>query len=37
VRTHTQNVLAKLGVHSVVEAIAVGMRLGLRPGTLPRA
>lgn len=31
VRTHTQNVLAKLDVHSVVEAVAVAMREGLRP------
>jgi len=31
VRTHTQNVLAKLDVHSVVEAVAVGLRCGLRP------
>lgn len=31
VRTHTQNVLAKLGVHSVVEAVALALREGLRP------
>ena len=37
IRTHAQNVLGKLGVHSVVEAVAVGMRCGMRPsmpGTL---
>ena len=37
VRTHTQNVLAKLGVHSVVEAVALGMRCGLRPSTIDRS
>jgi DNA-binding NarL/FixJ family response regulator len=31
VRTHTQNLLAKLGLHSSVEAVAVGMRHGMRP------
>lgn len=31
VRTHIQNVLAKLGVHSVLEAVALGLRSGLRP------
>lgn len=31
VRTHTQNVLAKLGVHSVLEAVALGLRSGMRP------
>jgi DNA-binding NarL/FixJ family response regulator len=31
VRTHTQHVLAKLDAHSVVEAVAIGMRAGLRP------
>lgn len=31
VRTHTQNVLAKLGVHSSVEAVGVALRAGLRP------
>ncbi|HEX6075433.1 MAG TPA: response regulator transcription factor [Micromonosporaceae bacterium] len=31
VRTHTQNVLAKLGVHSVLEAVALGLRAGMRP------
>ncbi|HEY6793133.1 MAG TPA: response regulator transcription factor [Kineosporiaceae bacterium] len=31
IRTHTQNLLAKLGVHSVVEAVALAMQSGLRP------
>lgn len=31
VRTHTQNLLAKLGTHSVLEAVALGLRSGLRP------
>jgi two-component system NarL family response regulator len=31
VRTHIQNVLAKLGVHSVLEAVALGLRSGMRP------
>lgn len=31
VRTHTQNVLAKLGVHSSLEAVSVALRGGLRP------
>jgi len=31
VRTHTQNLLGKLSVHSVLEAVAVGLRSGLRP------
>jgi DNA-binding NarL/FixJ family response regulator len=31
VRTHTQNLLAKLSVHSVLEAVALGLRHGLRP------
>jgi DNA-binding NarL/FixJ family response regulator len=31
VRTHTQNLLAKLGVHSALEAITVAMRAGMRP------
>jgi two-component system, NarL family, response regulator LiaR len=30
VRTHTQNLLAKLGVHSTLEAVAVALRHGLR-------
>jgi DNA-binding NarL/FixJ family response regulator len=34
IRTHTQNVLGKLGVHSVVEAVAVGLRCGMRPSSL---
>jgi DNA-binding NarL/FixJ family response regulator len=32
VRTHTQNLLAKLDVHSVLEAITLAMRTGMRPG-----
>ena len=36
VRTHTQNLLAKLGVHSAGEAVALGMRCGLRPTSGPR-
>ena len=31
IRTHTQNVLAKLGVHSSLEAVGIGLRAGLRP------
>ena len=31
VRTHTQNLLAKLGAHSVLEAITMAMRSGMRP------
>jgi len=30
VRTHTQNLFAKLGVHSTLEAVAAGLRHGLR-------
>ena len=30
VRTHTQNLLAKLGVHSTLESVAVALRYGLR-------
>jgi DNA-binding NarL/FixJ family response regulator len=30
VRTHTQNLIAKLGVHSALEAVAVALRHGLR-------
>ncbi len=37
IRTHTQNVLGKLGVHSVVEAVALGMQHGLRPSALDQA
>lgn len=33
VRTHTQNLLAKLSVHSVLEAVALGLRHGMRPAT----
>ncbi|CND59936.1 LuxR family two component transcriptional regulator [Mycobacterium tuberculosis] len=31
VRTHTQNLLAKLGLHSALEAITLAMRAGMRP------
>ena len=31
VRTHIRNVIVKLGCHSAVEAVAVGLRAGLRP------
>lgn len=31
VRTHTQNLLAKLDTHSALEAITLAMRLGMRP------
>jgi DNA-binding NarL/FixJ family response regulator len=31
VRTHTQNLLAKLGVHSSLEAVAVALKAGMRP------
>jgi DNA-binding NarL/FixJ family response regulator len=30
VRTHTQNLIAKLGVHSTLEAVAMALRHGLR-------
>ena len=30
IRTHTQNVLGKLGAHSTLEAVATALRLGLR-------
>ena len=33
VRTHTQNLLAKLGMHSALEAITLAMRAGMRPST----
>jgi DNA-binding NarL/FixJ family response regulator len=33
-RTHTQNLLAKLDVHSGLEAITLALRAGLRP-TMP--
>lgn len=32
VRTHTQNLLAKLDMHSALEAITLAMRLGMRSG-----
>lgn len=31
VRTHIRNVIVKLGCHSAIEAVAVGLRAGLRP------
>jgi DNA-binding NarL/FixJ family response regulator len=31
VRTHIRNVIVKLDCHSAVEAVAVGLRAGLRP------
>jgi DNA-binding NarL/FixJ family response regulator len=31
VRTHTKNILAKLGVHSSLEAVSVALRAGVRP------
>jgi DNA-binding NarL/FixJ family response regulator len=31
VRTHTRNLIAKLGVHSALEALALALRCGLRP------
>lgn len=30
-RTHAKNILAKLGVHSSLEAVSVGARAGMRP------
>jgi two-component system, NarL family, response regulator LiaR len=33
VRTHTQNLMAKLGVHSTLESVAVALRSGLRAST----
>lgn len=35
VRTHTQKILAKLGAHSSVEAVAIALRAGLRPDPSP--
>lgn len=32
VRTHVKNILARLGVHSSLEAISLGLHAGLRPG-----
>jgi len=37
VRTHLQNLLTKLGVHSALEAVAVGLRYGLVPLPVPPA
>lgn len=31
VRTHTQNLITKLGVHSTLEAVSLALRSGLRP------
>jgi DNA-binding NarL/FixJ family response regulator len=31
VRTHIRNVIVKLGCHSAIEAVAVGLKAGLRP------
>lgn len=31
VRTHTQNLLAKIGAHSALEAVTIAMRSGVRP------
>ncbi|MGI5207009.1 response regulator [Spirillospora sp. CA-108201] len=33
VRTHTQNLLAKLDLHSALEAITLAMRAGMRPAS----
>jgi two-component system NarL family response regulator len=35
VRTHTQNLLAKLGAHSALEAITLAMRAGMKPSPPP--
>jgi DNA-binding NarL/FixJ family response regulator len=37
VRTHTQNLLAKLDLHSTLEAITLAMRAGMRPQTGARS
>lgn len=34
VRTHMQNVLGKLGVHSTLAAVALARRAGVRPAEL---
>jgi DNA-binding NarL/FixJ family response regulator len=31
VRTHTQNMLSKLGMHSTLEAVSLALRSGMRP------
>jgi DNA-binding NarL/FixJ family response regulator len=36
VRTHAQNLLAKLDLHSALEAITLAMRAGMRPRNPPR-
>ncbi|GLZ08315.1 hypothetical protein Acsp03_57810 [Actinomadura sp. NBRC 104412] len=37
VRTHTQNLLAKLDLHSALEAITLAMRAGMKPSPPPEA
>jgi DNA-binding NarL/FixJ family response regulator len=37
VRTHIRNVTVKLGCHSAIEAVAAGLRAGLRPELPPAA
>jgi DNA-binding NarL/FixJ family response regulator len=37
VRTHLQNLLTKLGVHSALESVAVGLRYGMVPLPVPPA
>jgi DNA-binding NarL/FixJ family response regulator len=37
VRTHTQNLIAKLGVHSTLESVALALRHGLRASRTERA
>ena len=37
VRTHTQNLLAKLGVHSTLESVALALRQGMVPGSAGRS
>jgi two-component system, NarL family, nitrate/nitrite response regulator NarL len=37
VRTHIRNVTVKLGCHSAIEAVAAGLRAGLRPELPPTA
>ncbi len=36
VRTHAQNLQAKLGVHSDVAAVSIALGAGLRPGNVRR-
>jgi DNA-binding NarL/FixJ family response regulator len=35
VRTHVQNLLRKLGVHSSIEAVGIALRAGMRPPAAP--